>query len=118
MIFSPHDSPFILVFTADARSVGNSQLSCCLLHIFRGHCGHDILVGVWPPQATPIYALICSLLHEYLFIGKCVHVDVYISPVHCVRCQAKDDVDDHDVEHRVHLFFIIADPRAAAVLSV
>jgi len=27
MIFSPHDSPFILVFTADARSVGNSQLS-------------------------------------------------------------------------------------------
>ena len=28
MIFSPHDSPFILVFTADARSVGNSQLSC------------------------------------------------------------------------------------------
>ena len=28
MIFSPHDSTFILVFTADARSVGNSQLSC------------------------------------------------------------------------------------------
>jgi len=28
MIFSPHDSPFILVFTADAHSVGNSQLSC------------------------------------------------------------------------------------------
>ena len=28
MIFSPHNSPFILVFTADARSVGNSQLSC------------------------------------------------------------------------------------------
>ena len=28
MIFSPHDSPFILVFTADARFVGNSQLSC------------------------------------------------------------------------------------------
>jgi len=23
VIFSPHDSPFILVFTADARSVGN-----------------------------------------------------------------------------------------------
>jgi len=28
MLSSPHDSPFILVFTADARSVGNSQLSC------------------------------------------------------------------------------------------
>ena len=28
MIFSSHDSPFILVFTADARSVGYSQLSC------------------------------------------------------------------------------------------
>jgi len=28
MIFSPHDSPFIVVFTADARSVGNSHLSC------------------------------------------------------------------------------------------
>ena len=28
MIFSQHDSPFILVFTADARFVGNSQLSC------------------------------------------------------------------------------------------
>ena len=26
MIVSPHDSPFILVFTADARSVGNRQL--------------------------------------------------------------------------------------------
>ena len=25
IIFSPHDSPFILVFTANARSVGNSQ---------------------------------------------------------------------------------------------
>jgi len=32
MIFSPHDSPFILVFTADARSVGNSQRSCYFLH--------------------------------------------------------------------------------------
>ena len=28
MIFSQHESPFILVFTANARSVGNSQLSC------------------------------------------------------------------------------------------
>ena len=26
--FTAHDSPFILVFTADARSVGNGQLSC------------------------------------------------------------------------------------------
>ena len=32
MIFSPHDSPFILVCTADARSVGNSQLSCLKPH--------------------------------------------------------------------------------------
>ena len=29
MLSSPHDSPFILV-TADARSVGNSQLSCSI----------------------------------------------------------------------------------------
>jgi len=28
MIFSPHDSPFILVFTADARFVGGSHPSC------------------------------------------------------------------------------------------
>ena len=28
MLSSPHDSPFILVFTTDARSIGNSQLSC------------------------------------------------------------------------------------------
>jgi len=31
MIFSPHDSPFILVFTADARFVGGSHPSCCVL---------------------------------------------------------------------------------------
>ena len=31
MIFSPHDSPFILVFTADARFVGGSHPSCYFL---------------------------------------------------------------------------------------
>ena len=30
MIFSPHDSPFILVFTADARFFGGSHPSCKL----------------------------------------------------------------------------------------
>jgi len=30
MIFSPHDSPFILVFTADARFIGGSHRSCLL----------------------------------------------------------------------------------------
>jgi len=32
MIFSPHDSPFILVFTADARFVGGSHPSCSFIN--------------------------------------------------------------------------------------
>ena len=43
MIFLPHDSPFILVFTADARSVGNSQLSCCEFFRDRLPTSYDLL---------------------------------------------------------------------------
>ena len=42
MLFSPHDSPFILVFTADARSVGNSQLSCRRWNRNRGGQNSDV----------------------------------------------------------------------------
>ena len=47
MIFSPHDSSFILVFTADACSVGNSQLSCFKLSStsLRGH-----ILKLYKPQ--------------------------------------------------------------------
>ena len=34
MIFSPHDSPSILVFTADARFVGGSHPSCLKSSLF------------------------------------------------------------------------------------
>ena len=54
MIFSPHDSPFVLVFTADARSVGNSQLSCK----FTG----TTLVIAMPVTSNKIFILIKVLL--------------------------------------------------------
>ena len=80
MIFSPHDSPFILVFTADARFVGGSHPSC-LLYVVGGQCTVvHVLFDVFHKIMQSIFAWTQFLMQ---CTASCVAEPVTISHLSC-----------------------------------
>ena len=91
MIFSPHDSPFILVFTADARSVGNSQLSCYKLWKTKLIWRVIMIMSVINVQVVRVYSVSCCIsfgwccvvswwcICQLFLLGRLRRVDLIIS---------------------------------------
>ena len=57
MIFSPHDNPFILVFTADARSVGNRLINVYLTSLMYIHS--TVIQLLYGTNCHLIYCITC-----------------------------------------------------------